>query len=100
MVLTGPLARAARALVEWPRERVTQLSGVPVETLAAFEREHVDPGEAARAAIQAALEQGGAVFIPESDGRGAGAHLKFARKVTKQINRMENEGGPVGEDDV
>ena len=100
MVLTGPLARAARALVEWPRDRVAQLSGVSVEALAAFERAHIDPGQAARDAIRAALEQGGAVFIPEADGVGAGVHLKFARKVAKQINRMENEGGPVGEDDV
>lgn len=100
MVLTGPLARAARALVEWPRDRVAQLSGVSIETIADFETTRVDPGPDARAAIQAALEQGGAVFIPEQDGDGAGVRLKFAKKDARQVNRMENEGGPVGDDDV
>lgn len=100
MPITGPQARAARALVEWPRERIVQLSGVDIETLAAFETNRVDPGEAARAAIRAALEQGGALFIDEGDGDGLGVRLKFARKDVRQINRMENEGGPVGDDDV
>lgn len=100
MSITGPQARAARALVEWPRDRVAQLSGVSVETIADFETVRVDPGDAARDAIRAALEQGGAVFIDEDGGDGRGVRLKFARKDARQINRMENEGGPVGDDDV
>lgn len=100
MPITGPQARAARALVEWPRDHVANLSGVDAETLAAFESGKVDPGPAARDAVQAALESGGAVFIPEDGADGAGVRLKFSRKEAKQINRMESEGGPVGDDDV
>lgn len=43
MKLTGYQARAARALVQWPRKAAVEL-----EALAAFERENVDPGEEAR----------------------------------------------------
>lgn len=100
MPITGPQARAARVLVEWPRDHVARLSGVEAKTLAAFERGKIDPGDVARDAIQSALESGGAVFIPEDGRQGAGVRLKFTKKDAKQINRMENEGGPVGDDDV
>lgn len=99
MTLTGPQARAARALVQWPREHVAKKAGVGLDTLAAFEREGVDPGEAAKKRIQAALEEGGAVFLTEDDG-GIGVRLKFTRQEVRSIRRMENEGGPVGDDDV
>ena len=69
-------------------------------TLAAFERGKIDPGDATRNAIKAALESGGAVFIPEDGRQGAGVRLKFTKKDARQINRLESEGGPVGDDDV
>lgn len=100
MSITGPQARAARALVEWPREKVAGLAGVPVEILADFETLKSDPGETARHAIKAVLEGGGAVFLDEGDGEGRGVRLKWARKDARQLNRMENEGGPVADDDV
>ena len=100
MILTGSLVRAARALVEWPRERVAELSGLPVEVVSAFERGNVDPGDEARAAIVAVLERGGAVFLPEEGGHGAGVRLRFTAKDIKQLTRLENEGGLVGDDDV
>ena len=40
------------------------------------------------------------MFIPESDGIGAGVRLKFLRQDVKQIARLEGEGGLVGDDDV
>lgn len=99
MTLTGPLARAARALVQWPREHVARKSSMELDALAAFERENVDPGDDARARIQAVLEEGGAVFLTDEDG-GIGVRLKFTRQEVRSIRRMENEGGPVGDDDV
>lgn len=99
MTLTGPQARAARALVQWPREHVATKAEVELDALAAFERESVDPGEDAKARIQAALEEGGAVFLSEADG-GIGVRLKFTRQEVRSIRRMENEGGPVGDDDI
>lgn len=99
MKITGPQARAARALVQWPRDHVARLSGMTLDALTAFEREKVDPGEEARSRLQAALEEGGAVFLSEDDG-GLGVRLKFTRKEVRSIRGMENEGGPVGDDDV
>ena len=99
MKLTGYQARAARALVQWPREHVARKAAVELEALAAFERENVDPGEEARERIQSTLEEGGAVFLTEAEG-GIGVRLKFTRQEVRSIRRMENEGGPVGDDDV
>lgn len=99
MKITGPQARAARALVQWPRDHVARLSGLTVDILADFERENVDPGDEARSRLQSALEEGGAVFLNEEDG-GLGVRLKFTRKEVRSIRSMENEGGPVGDDDV
>lgn len=104
MIITGPQARAARILVEWPRDKVARLVNIDVETLTAFERGKVDPGQATRDALRTVLEQAGAVFIDEGspgtpDG-GVGVRLKWTRKDARQINRMESEGGPVGDDDV
>jgi len=99
MKITGPQVRAARALVQWPRDHVARLSGLTVDALAEFERENVDPGDEARSRLQAALEEGGAVFLHEEDG-GLGVRLKFTRKEVRSIRNLENEGGPVGDDDV
>jgi hypothetical protein len=99
MTLTGPQARAARALVQWPREHVAKKAGVELDVLSAFERENVDLGAEAKKRIQAALEEGGAVFLTEVDG-GIGVRLKFTRQEVRSIRRMENEGGAVGDDDV
>lgn len=98
-MLTGPLCRAARALVQWPRRKLADASGVAKDAIRAFETGGIDPGEAARVALQHALERGGAVFLPE-DSMGVGVRLRFTAKDVKAINRLEGEGGPVGEDDV
>ncbi len=99
MTITGPQCRAARALVEWPREHVARLSGVDAQAIAEFETGTGDPGEDAKARLQAALEKGGAVFIAENGG-GLGVRLKFNRKEVRAINRWEGEGGPAADDDV
>ncbi len=99
MSITGPQARAARALVEWPRYHVAKLSELAIEALAEFESGHADLEPAAVERLRLALESGGAVFIDE-DNSGVGVRLKFTRKDVKSINRLENEGGPVGSDDV
>lgn len=99
MVITGPQCRAARALIEWPREHVARLSGVDAQVIADFETGRGDPGEDAKARLFAVLEDGGAVFIPENGG-GLGVRLKFNRREVRAINKWEGEGGPVGDDDV
>lgn len=99
MKITGPLCRAARALVQWPRAQLAGASGVKKADIRAFETGDVDPGEAARAALKQALETAGAVFLDE-DGLGAGVRLRFTNRDVKQLRRLEGEGGPVGDDDV
>ena len=37
MKMNGPLARAARALIQWPRSHVAKIAGVEEEALAQFE---------------------------------------------------------------
>jgi len=99
MIITGPLCRAARALVQWPRAQLCAASGVPKPAIRAFETVDVDPGDEAKAALRHALETAGAVFIDE-DALGAGVRLRFTARDVKQLRRLEGEGGAVGEDDV
>jgi hypothetical protein len=99
MPISGPLCRAARALVQWPRKLLASDSGVAKTAIRAFETGDVDPGDEAKAALKQALERAGAVFIDE-DALGAGVRLRFTAKDVKQLRRLEGEGGVVGEDDV
>lgn len=99
MQITGPLCRAARALVQWPRAQLATESGVKLKKVRAFETGDVDPGDNAKAALQRALETAGAVFLDEDD-LGIGVRLRFTKRDVKQLRRMEGEGGAVGEDDV
>lgn len=100
MTILGKQARAARALVEWPRGHVAGLTGISEAALLEFEAGRSDLPEDEKAALQLKLEEGGAVFLPESDSGGIGVRLRFTAKEVRALNRMENEGGPVGMDDV
>ena len=98
--ITGSQARAARALVQWPRDHVARLAGLTVAELAVFETADAPMSNEARLRLRQVLEQGGAVFLPEDRDGGLGVRLKFTAKEARAINRMENEGGPPGTDDV
>mgnify|MGYP002784879443 FL=1 len=100
MTLTGPLCRAARILVQWPRAQLASETGVDKAAIRAFETGDVDPGHESKAKLKHALEAAGAVFIPEDADLGAGVRLRFNTRDVKQLRRLENEGGAVGEDDV
>jgi len=99
MQITGPLCRAARALVQWPRTQLATEACVPKATIRAFETGDVDPGDEAKTALRHALERAGAVFIDEDD-LGPGVRLRFTARDVKQLRRLEGEGGAVGDDDV
>lgn len=98
-MITGPMCRAARALVEIKRERLSRVSGIDQSTIENFERKIAIPEDDAVLAIQAALEEHGAVFIPENGG-GVGVRLKFTKSETKRIGILESEGGVSRNDDV
>ena len=100
--VTGRLIAAARALTGISTQDLARSSGVPIETLSRMEASGsawLQPGSDLEA-ISRALETFGAVFIPESDGIGAGVRLKFMRQDVRQIGRLEGEGGIVADDDV
>lgn len=98
-MITGAQCRAARALVEWTRDKLSKNSNVDSSVIEKFERKIDIPGEAVRDALQVALEDAGAVFIEENGG-GVGVRLKLNRSEVKRIGVLENEGGIVGTDAV
>lgn len=100
MTITGPQARAARVLVQWPRAYVARIADVREEALSAFETGGADLDEDAKRRLYLVLESGGAVFLPEDEDGGVGVRLKFTAKDVRAIDRMENEGGAIGSDDV
>jgi ribosome-binding protein aMBF1 (putative translation factor) len=98
-MISGSQCRAARALVEVTREKLSIRSGVDVSVIHDFERKLQKPHEATIAELKAALELLGAVFI-EDNGGGIGVRLKFTESEAKRIARMEGEGGIVASDRV
>lgn len=70
--------RAARALLQWSRERLAAESGVHTNTVTSFELEQRQPIRANLAAIVGALEAAGVEFIPENGG-GAGVRLRHMK---------------------
>jgi hypothetical protein len=98
-ILTGPQCRAARALIQWSVEQVSRQSGVEAAVIRDFEARVAEPPEEAQRRLCLALEEGGAVLIPENGG-GVGVRLKYARRDVRGVNKWESEGGRPGEDDV
>ena len=101
-LMTGRLIAAARALAGISQSDLANASGISVLTLTYLEASGSVPlkSRAQALALRRALEAFGVMFIPESDSIGAGVRLKFLRRDVKQIDRLENEGGIVGDDDV
>jgi len=99
-MITAAQCRAARALADLTQQALAEAAGVSFATLREFEGGRAVPDAATCQALKAALETAGAVFIPEDGQGGAGVRLKFTRSEARQIDRLENEGGIVGEDDV
>ncbi|MBB4273431.1 helix-turn-helix domain-containing protein [Rhizobium mongolense] len=98
-MITGSQCRAARALIEFSRERLAISAGVSIETVMDFERKLAEPTDDEVLALQSALENAGAVFISDN-GRGIGVRLKFTKSEAKRIAILENEGGIVAPDRV
>lgn len=98
-MITGPLCRAARALVEIDLPGLASACGLDAALIDAFENRIGEPDAGTRKRLQAALEDLGAVFIPE-DARGAGVRLKFTRSERERLATLEGEGGIVRSDDV
>ncbi|MBN9084572.1 MAG: hypothetical protein BGP04_25165 [Rhizobiales bacterium 62-17] len=98
-MITGSQCRAARALVEISRPMLSRRSGVDVRVIERFENLMGRPQMYELEEIRNALEELGAVFIPEN-GSGYGVRLKFSDVEAAQIARLECEGGIVANDRV
>lgn len=98
-MITGPQCKAARALIELSRERLSSFSCIDASVIEMFERKLETPDNSVLEALQKALENAGAVFIPENGG-GIGVRLKFTRSEAKRLSTLESEGGIVAYDEV
>lgn len=98
-MITGAQCRAARALVEWTRDKLAANSKVDPLVIEEFERRINIPDDETRNVLQTTLEDAGAVFIEENGG-GVGVRLKLNRSEVRRIGVLENEGGIVGTDAV
>lgn len=100
--ITGRQIAAARALTGISPNDLAAAAKLPLAMLKRMEASgSAFPNAGDRLeAVRKALEDFGAVFIPEGDGLGGGVRLKFTRLDVKQINRLESEGGPARSDDV
>jgi hypothetical protein len=78
-VITPAQCRAARALIEWSREDLAAAAKVAARTVVDFERGARNPIHSTMAAIRAALEAAGVIFV-EENGEGPGVRLRKARQ--------------------
>lgn len=79
---------------------LAEQSGVSEAVIRDFESKIAEPDAATSVALRRALEAFGALFISDDAQGGQGVRLKFTATEAARIERLENEGGPVGEDDV
>ncbi len=73
--MTPAQCRAARALIGISQDDLAKSSAVAKATIAAFELDQRSPYPRTIAAIRAALEAAGVVFLPEN-GNGPGVALR------------------------
>ncbi len=75
--MTSAQCRAARGLVNWTVRALAEHAGVHRNTITNIETGNVETSSATIAAVRAALEDAGVVFLPENDN-GPGVALRKA----------------------
>ena len=75
--ITSAQSRAARGLLDWSRDQLSDSSGVAKRTIARFEAADGETRETTLAAMRTALEAAGVEFIEENGG-GPGVRLRSA----------------------
>ena len=98
--LSSGQCRAARALTDISRAMLAEQSGMDEDLIRDFERKLAELDPAASTGLRRALEHFGAVFLQDDSHGGPGVRLKFSATEAARIERLENEGGPTGDDDV
>jgi DNA-binding XRE family transcriptional regulator len=79
--LTPEQCRAARALLDWSQDDLSEKANIGTKTLQLFERAQRDPYARTITALRATLEKAGVEFIPEN---GAGPGVRLAKKKGKR----------------
>lgn len=74
-MITSAQCRAGRALLDWSRDKLAEMSKVALRTVVDFERDARNPRVVTLDALQAALETAGVIFISEN-GDGPGVRLR------------------------
>ena len=80
-MMTSAQCRAARALLDWSRERLAARAGVDETRLSRFEAGGSDVPPQEQDAIRKALEGAGAIFFDEDETVTGGAGVRL-RKTT------------------
>lgn len=99
-MMTGPLCKAGRSLVQISRAKLALRSGIGSDVIEMYERGIQTPDAATVLQLQRTLEELGAVFIPENGSNGFGVRLKFSSSVTDRLRTFVDEGGPSSTDAV
>ena len=76
--MRGDQCRGARAMLDISREKLAELAKVNERTISDFETGRRKPIPATLAAIRAALEAAGVIFV-EENGEGPGVRLRKDR---------------------
>ncbi len=74
--MTPAQCRAARGLLNWTQKDLARRSGVTINSIRTFEAGKTTPIRNNMAALVGALEQSGAMLVPEDDGAGPGVRLR------------------------
>jgi predicted transcriptional regulator len=77
-MITPRQIRAARALLGWSQQRLTDKAIVSINALARLEKDVVDPRVSTVLAIQKALVKAGIEFL-DADQKGEGVRLRNPR---------------------
>ncbi|MGO1734874.1 MAG: XRE family transcriptional regulator [Leucobacter sp.] len=92
--LTPDLARAARAFTKVSTTVIGQAAGLSKDEVRRFERSTGELSPAQKSRLREALEEYGALFIPEDDTGGYGVRRRHTREKLMRLDTWEGEGGP------
>ena len=73
--ITSAQCRAARAIIDMTQPSLAEAAGLGLSTVVDFEKSRRQVSDDAKAAIRAALEAAGVIFI-DSNGDGPGVRLR------------------------
>lgn len=78
-MITGAQIRAARGLIGWKQSDLAKASGISEISIKNIERGVTDPRSSTLAAIQAAFDAAGVVFLDPGDVRDGGPGVRLKR---------------------